>query len=45
MQAVKSTGYGIVSPMMDELSLEEPELVQQGNKFGVRLKGCLLYTS
>ena len=39
MQAVKSTGYGIVSPMMDELSLEEPELVQQGNKFGVRLKG------
>lgn len=38
MQQVKSQGYGIVSPELSELSLEEPELVQQGNKFGVRLK-------
>ena len=35
---VKRKGYGIVSPTIDELSLEEPEIVKQGNRFGVRLK-------
>ena len=38
LQSVRATGYGIVPPMIDDMSLEEPELVQQGNKFGVRLK-------
>ena len=38
IQDVKRTGYGIVPPLMDELSLEEPEMVEQGNKFGVKLK-------
>lgn len=38
LRAVKSTGYGIVPPVLEEMTLEEPELVQQGNKFGVRLK-------
>ena len=27
-----------MSPTLDELSLEEPEIVKQGNRFGVRLK-------
>lgn len=36
--AVKETGYGIVSPSVSELTLEEPEIVKQGNKFGVKLK-------
>ena len=27
-----------VSPGIDELSLEEPEIVKQGGKFGVRLR-------
>ncbi len=35
---VKATGYGIVSPGIDELELEEPEIVKQGSKFGVRLR-------
>ncbi len=35
---VNRKGYGIVSPSIDELTLEEPEIVKQGNKFGVRLK-------
>ena len=35
---VRKTGYGLVSPTMDELTLEEPEIVRQGNAFGVRLK-------
>lgn len=35
---VKAKGYGIVTPMVDELALQEPEIVKQGNKFGVKLK-------
>lgn len=35
---VKQKGYGIVTPSLDELSLEEPEIVKQGSRFGVRLK-------
>lgn len=36
--SVNETGYGIVMPGMDELSLEEPEIVKQGGKYGIRLK-------
>ena len=35
---VRTKGYGIVTPTMEELILEEPEIVKQGSKFGVRLK-------
>lgn len=35
---VEATGYGIVMPTIDELSLEEPEIMKQGGKYGVRLK-------
>ena len=35
---VKTKGYGIVTPTMEELVLEEPEIVKQGSKFGVKLK-------
>ena len=35
---MESTGYGIVMPSTQELSLEEPEIVKQGNRYGVRLK-------
>ena len=35
---VKRTGYGIVIPSTDELVLEEPEIVRQGGRYGVRLK-------
>ncbi|NMA95246.1 MAG: stage IV sporulation protein A [Clostridiales bacterium] len=38
LENVRTTGYGLVSPTMDELTLEEPEMVRQGNAFGVRLK-------
>lgn len=31
-------GYGIVMPTMDELSLEEPEIIKQGGKYGIRLR-------
>ncbi len=35
---VSQKGYGIVTPSIDELTLEEPEIVKQGSRFGVRLK-------
>ena len=35
---VETKGYGIVSPSMEDLSLEEPEIVKQGGRYGVRLK-------
>ena len=38
LQSVRETGYGLVPPEMDELTLEEPQLVKQGSRFGVRLK-------
>lgn len=38
MQEVSQKGYGIVTPTIDELTLEEPEIVRQGNRFGVKLR-------
>jgi len=38
LEEVEATGYGIVMPGIDELRLEEPEMVKQGGKYGVRLK-------
>ena len=38
LDEVEATGYGIVMPTIDELTLEEPEIMKQGGKYGVRLK-------
>lgn len=38
MDQVSQTGYGIVMPTIDELSLEEPEITHQNGKYGVRLR-------
>ena len=38
LKQVRDTGYGIVAPTIDELQLEEPEIVKQGGRFGVKLK-------
>ena len=38
MDEVQATGYGIVMPSLEELRLEEPEIVKQGGRYGVRLK-------
>ncbi|MBP1758008.1 MAG: stage sporulation protein [Firmicutes bacterium] len=37
---VRATGYGIVVPTADELVLEEPEIVKQGGRYGVKLKAA-----
>ena len=38
LDEVEATGYGIVMPSIEELTLEEPEIVKQGGRYGVRLK-------
>ena len=38
LEEVNAKGYGIVTPSIDELVLEEPEMVKQGSRFGVKLK-------
>lgn len=38
LDEVQATGYGIVMPGLEELTLEEPEIVKQGGKYGIRLK-------
>lgn len=38
LEEVAATGYGIVMPGLDELTLEEPEIVRQGGRYGVKLR-------
>ncbi len=38
LKQVDQTGYGIVMPTTEELTLQEPEIMKQGGKYGVRLK-------
>lgn len=38
MEQVDAVGYGIVLPTMDEMQLEEPTILRQGQQYGVRLK-------
>lgn len=38
LEQVEATGYGIVVPEECEMTLEEPEIVKQGGRYGVRLK-------
>ena len=38
LEEVNAKGYGIVTPSIDDLVLEEPEMVKQGSRFGVKLK-------
>lgn len=35
---VKASGYGVVIPSREEITLEEPEIIHQGNKYGVKIK-------
>ncbi len=40
LEQVEKIGYGIVMPEESELSLDEPEIIRQGGKYGVRLKAA-----
>lgn len=38
LEQVKQTGYGIVEPKIEEIELDEPQIVKQGGRFGVKLR-------
>ncbi len=38
VEQARSGGYGVVMPSRDELMLEEPELIKQEGRYGVRLR-------
>jgi stage IV sporulation protein A len=38
LSAVRATGYGVVMPTADEMTLQAPELLKKGNSYGVKLK-------
>ncbi|MDO4522333.1 MAG: hypothetical protein Q4B57_04195 [Eubacteriales bacterium] len=38
LQDVQRTGYGVITPVQEEIRMEAPALVRQGNKFGVKLR-------
>lgn len=38
LHEVQVKGYGIVTPQMEEMTLDEPEIIRQGNRFGVKLR-------
>ncbi|NLB88579.1 MAG: stage IV sporulation protein A, partial [Syntrophomonadaceae bacterium] len=43
LEEVRETGYGVVTPRLEEMFLEEPELIRQGSRFGVKLKAKAPY--
>ncbi len=38
MAEVRQKGYGIIKPSREEIHLEEPVLIHQGNRYGVRIR-------
>ena len=38
LEAVWENGYGVVVPELSEITIEEPEVIRQGNKFGVKIR-------
>ncbi len=38
LHEVRVKGYGVVTPNMEEMALDEPEIIKQGNRFGVKLR-------
>ncbi len=38
LEQVAETGYGVVTPTMDEMTLQDPVVIKQGSRFGVKLK-------
>ena len=38
VDSVKQKGYGVVLPAREEITLDEPEIIKNGTKFGVKIK-------
>ena len=40
LSSARATGYGIVMPTAEEMTMQEPEVVRKGGAFGVKLKAA-----
>lgn len=38
LENVRESGYGVVVPELCEVEIKEPEVIRQGNKYGVKIK-------
>ncbi len=38
LNAVKMKGYGVVTPQRKDITLDEPIIIKQGNKYGVKIR-------
>ncbi|MCI8318535.1 MAG: stage IV sporulation protein A [Lachnospiraceae bacterium] len=38
VNAVRQTGYGVITPLKEEIQMDEPVVIRQGNKYGVKIK-------
>jgi stage IV sporulation protein A len=38
LRDVRTAGYGLVAPTLGDIDFAQPELIRQGNRFGVRLR-------
>ena len=38
LESVKGSGYGVVIPDLSEIQIEDPSVIRQGNKFGVKIR-------
>lgn len=38
LDEVEATGYGIVMPTIEEMTLDEPEIIKQSGRYGIRLR-------
>lgn len=37
-EEVRQKGYGVMTPVIDEITIEEPEIIHHGNKYGVKIR-------
>lgn len=38
LETARQNGYGVVSPTIDDMKLDDPKIYKQGNKYGVKLR-------
>lgn len=38
VEAVRQTGYGVIAPQKEEIRIEEPTVMKQGSRFGVKIR-------
>ena len=43
VQSVEMKGYGVVSPKLSDIKMDDPVLIKHGNKFGVKIKAVAPY--